>query len=286
MPKIFEEFLNQLNLENKRKSTIDQYSRRLKIFDDYLQFQGILDVYSVTRADIMGFQRELLRQELSHRTINGVISTVCVYYKWAELEGLIDRNPVPEGVHLQTEIPKVTRLSDDDLTNFLSWVNTLQDNVRAAFMLMYGSGARVGEVSKLTYGDIQLRHAKVYINITEAKWGSDRCIPVIDQESARIVWQYRESCEVSNRPLFRVSRRTLQTYATQYHNLTGIEFHCHLLRHTFAARLLEQGVPITTIQFLLGHKNLNMTAHYTQSAVIDVSQITPSIFQERGTQHE
>lgn len=283
MQKIFGQFLNQLKLENKRESTIREYKKRLKIFDEYLQFRGINDVYAVKRNDILDFQRALLQQKLNHRTINSILSTVCVFYKWGEIEGLIERNPVPEGLHLQTNVPPITRLSDDDLTNFLSWINTLQENVRAAFYLMYGSGARVSEVANLTFSDVELKQKRVYVNIQDAKWGSDRCIPIIDQQAAKVVWQYRQSCEPSNRPLFRLSRRTLQSYATKFQELTGIDFHCHLLRHTFAARLLEQGVPITTIQFLLGHKNLNMTAHYTQSAVIDVSKITPTIFQERGT---
>ena len=58
---------------------------------------------------------------------------------------------------------------------------------------------------------------------------------------------------------------------------TGIPFHCHLLRHTFAALLTEKGVPLTTVQYLLGHKSLGMTAHYAQSALVDLSDLTPKI---------
>ncbi|WP_261787608.1 site-specific integrase [Lactobacillus taiwanensis] len=50
-----------------------------------------------------------------------------------------------------------------------------------------------------------------------------------------------------------------------------------MLRHTYAALLTEQGVPMPTIQYLLGHKNLGMTAHYTQSAITDLKDLTPEI---------
>ena len=70
---------------------------------------------------------------------------------------------------------------------------------------------------------------------------------------------------------------TLQGYATAFAKETGIEFYCHLLRHTFAALLTEKGVPLTTVQYLLGHKSLGMTAHYAQSALVDLSDLTPKI---------
>lgn len=287
MIKITAQFLNQLKLENKRESTIAEYQRRLNKFERYLEQQGVKSLQDVDRELILNFKRALLAENLNPRTINAELSTLCVYFKWAEIEGLIANNPMPAGLHVLTHPKPIERLSDEQLTNFVSWINTLQENLRAAFWLLYGSGARVGEVAHLTYSDIQLCDERVYLTITDAKWGSDRRIPVVDQQAAQIVWQYHQSCAITGDPLFRVSKRTLQTYAAKFSDLTGIPFHCHLLRHTFAARLLENGTPITTIQYLLGHKTLNMTAHYTQSATIDVSSIVPTIYQERGTiRHE
>ena len=280
---ILNQFLRQLKLENKRSSTILEYKRRITLLVRYMDKQGIKDFCDVNRDIILDFQKSLLQRNLSARTINGIISTTAVFFSWAEIEGLIERSPVPSRLHVMTHPKAITRISDENIDNFVSWINTLQENLRAAFYLMYGSGARVGEVANLRYSDVVLRDNRVFINISDAKWNSDRLIPIIDRDAADIVWRYHQSCQVTGEPLFRVSRRTLQTYATKFAGQTGIEFHCHLLRHTFASRLLEKGVPITTIQFLLGHKTVNMTAHYTQSAIIDVKDITPTIYQERGT---
>jgi len=43
------------------------------------------------------------------------------------------------------------------------------------------------------------------------------------------------------------------------------------------ALLTERGVPLTTVQYLLGHKSLGMTAHYAQSALVDMSEILPEV---------
>lgn len=103
-----------------------------------------------------------------------------------------------------------------------------------------------------------------------SKTSTIRCI----LSTSSSVWRYRTELEVDNRPLFRLSKRTLQGYATNFAKETGITFHCHLLRHTFAGLLAEEGVPLTTIQYLLGHKSLGMTAHYAQSALVDLSDLT------------
>ena len=176
-----------------------------------------------------------------------------------------------------TSTKRIRRLSDDDFKQFKHHIDGLQPNIRAAFYCLIGTGCRVGEAAHLKPVDVSLRGGSVYIDIQDAKWGSDRTIPITDKEAAQIVWKYREECTIDNRPLFRISRRTLQWYATDFSKKTGIKFYCHLLRHTYAAFLAEKGVPLSTIQYLLGHKSLSMTAHYAQSAITDLSEVTPTI---------
>lgn len=283
MKNLVSNFLEDLALQGKTLSTCEEYENRL---NDFLAFIASKQtkLQAVTQRDMRDYRTYLLKKKLNNRTINMRISTVRVFYNWAQINEIVDTNPVLDGLHLVPKDKRIERLTDQEIRTFLSWINTLQGNLRTAFYLMYGSGARVGEVANLTAADVVLKDNNVYITITDAKWGSDRVIPIMDKYAAKIVWQYRLEAEITSQPLFRLSRRTLQTYATNFSQQTGIKFHCHLLRHTFAARLLEMGIPITTIQYLLGHKTLNMTAHYTQSARIDVSAIAPTIFQERGTQ--
>lgn len=269
-----EEFLEDMRMEGKAEGTLREYKRRL----ERVQKLGI-DLGNETKSEFLSHFLDTNLAKLSKiSTIRGLLSTLHVYFLWAYSKGYISEVPItPADYPKNVKVKRIRRLNDEELRIFKAFIDTLQPNARAAFWLMLGSGCRVAEAANLRPDDIILRGKTVYIDIKNAKWGSDRCIPIIDKTAAEIVWRYRAELEVDSRPAFRLSKRTLQGYATDFAQKTGITFRCHLLRHTFAALLSEKGTPLTTIQFLLGHKSLGMTAHYTQSALVDVSDITPEI---------
>ena len=276
MEKLIEEFLDDMRAEGKTDSSLETYHYRLKDIAAYLDDNNLL-IEHTTSADVSEYLRQNLAKCQKVSTLRGKLSTFRVFCLWAVRKGLPEVIIDPDDYPKNTHVARIKRLNDEELANFKSYINTLQPNARAAFWLMLGSGCRVAEAANLRPEDIVLRGKTVYINIKNAKWGSDRCIPIIDKTAAEIVWKYRAELEVDSRPAFRLSKRTLQGYATDFAQKTGITFRCHLLRHTFAALLSEKGTPLTTIQFLLGHKSLGMTAHYAQSALVDVSDITPEI---------
>ena len=270
-----EEFLEDMRMEGKAEGTLRECKRRL----ERVQKLGIDLEKECTKTQVLSHILGTELTELSKTsTIRGLLSTLHVYFLWAYSKGYISEVPItPADYPKNVKVKRIRRLNDEELRIFKAFIDTLQPNARAAFWLMLGSGCRVAEAANLRPDDIILRGKTVYIDIKNAKWGSDRCIPIIDKTAAEIVWRYRAELEIDSRPAFRLSKRTLQGYATDFAQKTGITFRCHLLRHTFAALLSEKGTPLTTIQFLLGHKSLGMTAHYAQSALVDVSDITPKI---------
>ena len=277
MKKIINEFIEEMRLEGKAGGTLREYKQRLEEIETYLNNKN-LTIQNTKKADLSDYTKTLFKKRQKITTIRGKLSTFRIFCLWAFKKGyiaevIISPNDYPKNV----SVNRVKRLTNEELRIFKAYIENLQENARAAFWLLYGSGCRVAEAAHLRPEDVTLRGKSVFIDIKDAKWGSDRCIPIINEEAAKIVWKYRSELEIDNRPLFRLSKRTLQGYATQFAKDTGINFHCHLLRHTFAALLTEKGVPLTTIQYLLGHKSLGMTAHYAQSALVDLSDITPEI---------
>lgn len=270
-------FAESMVLEGKSKNTVKEYNRRLSQWYNFLRNRGIIQVLKAQPSDVVAYKDSLLEQKQSPRTINVKISSVSIFYDWAIERGHVEKNPVKKGLYIKAPAAITKRLSDDDLRIFELWINNLQENIRAAFWCIYGTGARVGEIAKLTKSDIKVVKGAIYINIRDAKWHSDRQIPIVNPMAARIVYLFSLSQETSSQPLFRLSKRTIQLYASQFSVKTGINFHCHTLRHTFATRLVEKGVPIHQVQHLLGHKNPAMTMHYTTQANSDLNTLAPKI---------
>ena len=272
--KIIEEFLNDMKMERKAEGTIIEYRQRLETFCKFLEKEN-LDLAIIKSADLSTFVQTLFKNCLKVSTIRSKLSTIHVFIVWSVKKGYMTNVVLtPKDYPKNTTAERIKRLNDEDLAIFKEYIDTLQPNARAAFWLMLGSGCRVGEAAHLRAEDVTIRGKSIYIDIHDAKWGSDRCIPIVDTKAASIVWKYRTEVEIDSRPLFRLSKRTFQGYATDFAKKTGITFHCHLLRHTFAALLTEKGVPLTTVQYLLGHKSLGMTAHYAQSALVNLSDLS------------
>lgn len=270
-----QKFLDDKAIEGCAKGTLREYANRLEELKYFLN-ENNLNFLKLEDADVTAFVHFLIKKGQKNQTIKNKLSTFSVLINWSVKEGF------RESLDIKKHYPKVvtqkiSRLSDDELKIFKIYIDGLQENIRAAFYLMLGTGCRVGEAAHLRPADVILKGKSVYIDIYEAKWGSDRCIPITDKVAAQVVWKYREGLELDSRPLFRVSKRTLQGYATSFSNKTGIPFKCHLLRHTYAALLTEKGVPMTTTQVLLGHKSLSMTAHYAHSAIADLKDISATI---------
>lgn len=267
----------------RNERTIYEYERRLRLWEAWLWEVRGKALLEAKQADVIAWQLDLIRSGNGPRTVNGKLSAVKLFYSWLVLAEKMPENPVPSGMSLHVVPPRINRLTDEELRGILNWFDTLKPNARAAFYTMFGSGARVSEVARLEYQSVRLIDDAIWIQISDAKWGSDRTIPVIDDKAARILYEYWLDQRLDGKPLFKISKRTLQEYATHYSEESGVHFYSHLLRHTFAARLLEQGVPMSEIQFLLGHRSLAMTAHYTESAIVDTGHLAPNVLQDSSS---
>jgi len=121
---------------------------------------------------------------------------------------------------------------------------------RVAFLLSYGSGLRISEVTSLQKQHIGTR----MIEIWEGKGGVDRTVPL---PKGWKPWM------LDHIPIPR-TQRSLQRRFKKYSKLVGLPnfYTFHSLRHGFATRCVEEGVPLNHIQVLLGHNNINTTGIY------------------------
>src|SRR5215210_1651608 len=142
----------------------------------------------------------------------------------------------------------------------------------AVIELLFATGARVGEVCSLKTQDVDLRQERVRIL---GKGGRERILQLCDEETLGALKDYLalwEEDDEADTPFFRnrngtkLSEQTVRTALRRYTRDAGVLLHVtpHMLRHSTATLLLEEGVDIRFIQQLLGHRSIATTQIYTE----------------------
>jgi integrase/recombinase XerD len=137
---------------------------------------------------------------------------------------------------------------------------------RISFLLAYASGLRVSEVLRVV-GE-HLRENSIFV--PQSKYGVERIVPIPKG------WKKEFEKEL---PL-KATARTLERKFRKYSKLAELPGHYtfHSLRHGFATRLLESGVPINQVQVLLGHANLQTTSIYLKANPTDALKSYEDLF--------
>ena len=124
---------------------------------------------------------------------------------------------------------------------------------KLAMMLGFNSGLRVGEVTNLTKEQIDFGGKRIFIR--DAKGGKDRVVPLPKGFPKEYLKHVPLKCGI----------RALQKAFKRYINKTGItkpNLHFHSLRHSFAIKCMNKGIPLNQIQVLLGHESIATTSVY------------------------
>lgn len=162
------------------------------------------------------------------------------------------------------KIPKCVRPEEFKL---LIEVTPRKDlKARISFLLAYASGMRISEV--LRCSKEHLRDNSIFV--PESKYGLERIIPLPKG------WKKEFEKELPLKTTTRTLERKFKSYARKA-NLPG-HYTFHSLRHGFATRLLESGVPINQVQVLLGHSNISTTSVYTKANPSDALKSYEDLF--------
>ena len=175
-------------------------------------------------------------------------------------------------------------MSEEEMANFLDKVDIdaylgLRD--RTIFELMYSSGLRVSEVSKLDIEDVDFNERMVLVR--GGKWGKDRVEPV-SEVATRFLKLYVAARHNTSGPLFvgeqgrlggaAINRRLIQHLKAQGGYRAG--FCAHSFRHATATHLLAHGADLRYVQELLGHESIETTCIYTHELVENMKRIYKS----------
>ena len=138
------------------------------------------------------------------------------------------------------------------------------DHLTPAVLLSMNTGLRRGETINLRWRSVGFSRRLLTVEGRTAKNRQTRHIP-LNEEAVEVLRQWREQAETGSR-VFRVTTGFRATWEKILKRAQITDFRWHDLRHHFASRLVQQGVPLNTVRDLLGHSSVGMSLRYAHLA--------------------
>lgn len=258
-------------------NTRQAYERDLRLFCKTLGFKNSDALVNVSREQITGYMTQLKERGLAAATIARKLAAIKAFYRFMTAEGYMDANPA-EVVEAGTKGIKLPRvLSEDEVVRLLNQPDiTTAEGFRDRTMLevLYATGMRVSELINLTLERVDLNMKYI---IAFGKGSKERIVP-LGSVAAEFLQHYFEKV----RPKLTHEDRNTNIVFLAFggHELTRQRFWQiiraygrkaninkaltpHILRHSFATHLLDNGADLRSVQELLGHSDISTTQIYT-----------------------
>ena len=284
---MIDQFLDYLRYErNASPQTVQTYEESLRAFDSYLTFRDNgLSIDSVDTDLIRDWMESLMDKGNSASTINKNLSALRSFYRFALKRGLVKKDPAHAvtGPKKSKPLPQFLREGEmDRLLDGLEWDSSF-NNVRARtiLILFYETGLRRSELVGLDDKDIDYDAAQLKVT---GKRNKQRIVP-FGAELAEQLKSYQavrqeefgETCgamflsdkgeRISGEQVYQIVRKYLSM-------VTSLKKRSpHVLRHTFATAMLNNGAGLESIKNLLGHASVSTTEIYTHTTFEQLKRI-------------
>ncbi len=258
--KIAEDFIEHYSKVSKKSWKRDVTSTK-----SLLKYFGGKSLSTITSWQCEKYKSERIKDIskrgtlVSQATVNRELACLKTMLNFAVDQGLIGTNPMRK-VKLFRENPKNFRTVTDEEFKKV-YINAFE-SLKPILIMAINTGMRRGEILSLKWENVKLD--KGYILVDETKNNEQRYIPINEvlKKHLKSV-KLNACCEyvfTHNGKTFKSIRTTFDTALLK----SGVEkFRFHDLRHTFASRLVMNGVDLVTVQELMGHKSLSMTKRYS-----------------------
>lgn len=280
------DFLTSANSEGSpyelAYNTVKQYGYDLGMLRRFLKDK---QVGEITTDDITRFLAGLVKRGYKNNSIKNVKSCLWTFFIFLQDSGHVKENPMESikekrrgrGKRAKNRFPVF--LATEEVEALLAAPESARKKSVAArdklvLRLLYSTGIRLGELLRIKVEDIDLENSTIKI---KGKGDKTRTVLILDKLTGDTLRLLREW--ISGKPqdafLFgRLSPRAVQMAIRMYAQKAGIKKQVtpHKLRHSFATRLISEGVRTESVQRLLGHESITTTQIYaqvTQKATID-----------------
>jgi integrase/recombinase XerD len=256
--------------------TLDAYARDLRLLLEFLRTRNT-DPLAVELAGLEAFVRDLMQREYSPRSVARLVACVRGFYRFLVIDKRLARNPAADlrAPRAWQALPESVPLDAIDRLLAQPDVATAAGvRDRALIELLYATGLRVSELVNLKLTDLDLGRG---VLTCMGKGSKQRMVPIGDAACAWVERYLREARPallagksspalfVNQRQAHALSRSGFWRILSGYAKAAGLSEHVspHVLRHSFATHLLENGADLRAIQMMLGHADVSTTQIYT-----------------------
>ena len=279
-------FLEYLSLEKKYSvHTIKAYKRDLISFQKFCiesyQQEKISDInYSQIRSWIV----DLVERKVSNRSVNRKISSLKSFYKYLQKIKIIQNNPLSSHKALKTskkiQVPFSIKEVNEVLSNIVIEDSFETSRNKLIVALFYSTGMRRTELIQLKMNSINFSEKQLKVI---GKRNKERLLPLLPSvlKSMHNYIKQRDLIDTSGDYLFLTSKGN-KLYETLVYRIINNYFSNvssklkkspHILRHSFASHMLNEGADLNSVKELLGHSSLASTQVYTHNSLEQLKKV-------------
>ena len=277
-------FIEYLQFEKRySKHTIISYQNDLEQFFQFLLSQyETADIKQITPSMVRTWLAELKGDEMTAKSINRKISTLKSFYKFQLRQGLVATSPMTtiSSPKISKRLPSfVEEKHLDTLFNHVEFTDDWEGSTKKIVMqLLYNTGMRLSELISLKESQIDYSYKQIKVL---GKGNKERIIPV-NAELLNSLKLYVDSKPEGSVENIFVSTKGKQlqpryVYGFVRENLALVttvkEKSPHVLRHSFATHLMNNGAELNAVKELLGHSSLAATQIYTHNTIEKLKQV-------------
>ena len=272
---VIKKMKEDMRMRNFAKYTYDSYLGKTK---DIMKYFREKKLEEVTTEELREFLLKYLKEErkLADRSINYYNSVIRFIYE-VTLDKVLNKKQLPMRKQ-KKEVYKV--LTKEELSTFFNCVDNFK--FKTIFMLVYGSGLRIGEVANLRVEDIESKKMRIFVR--EGKGNKERytILPKQSLEMLRTYWSKYRQHKRRGRIFLSESGKAItvgviREHFRKYRRKAKINEKAtvHTLRHNFATDLIERGATLIQVKELMGHSNIRSTMEYVHVANIKMNLESP-----------
>jgi integrase/recombinase XerD len=277
-------FFDYLRVERgSAKLTIAAYTSDLAQFAEFLEKRHVL-LSGAQREDVRGYVQELFSNALDGRSVGRKLSAIRHLYRHLLMDGKIDKDPT-----LNIDLPKQWKvlpkaLSRNEVGAMLTGSPPENETARgralrlrdhAMLELLYAGGVRVSEVADARLEDLKLEMGYILVR---GKGDKERMVPLGVPAQQALQQYLKNAREViakkRSSPLLFVgaggrhlTRQRIWQLVGKVSLASGRHASPHMLRHSCATHMVENGADLRTVQTILGHADISTTQIYTHVAL-------------------